>query len=95
MNERTIGSRIKHPKPTLASLIASKNYCCVAAFFAANRSVRTSLIAAWLGVEDRTVRLWRARWRRGEVHCNYSGKCLIKTAPIKLQKRLTRRINFT
>lgn len=50
-------------------------YCCLYAFFRVNK--RTGLIAARLGVTDRAVRKWKARFKSGELRCTGAANCLL------------------
>lgn len=52
-------------------------YCCPYAFLRVNK--QTGMIAARLGVTERTVRLWKARFNSGELKCqnNSSTDCLL------------------
>jgi hypothetical protein len=77
--------------PFLSDLTATLGFCCPAAFFAANRRVRSGVLADRLGVDERTVQRHRARWRAGEG-CQTAANCLIATGPENLQSRLKRRI---
>lgn len=49
-------------------------YCCLYAFFRLFK--RTGLIAARLGMDDRTVRYQKARFRSGEYQCEKLDCCL-------------------
>lgn len=59
-------------------------YCCAYAFLRVNK--RTGLIAARLGLAERTIRWWKAKFRRGELRCAQSvksegsttGTCMLK-----------------
>lgn len=81
-------------KLTLPYLICQPplGFCCVPAFFAANQRVRTALLAARLGLDTRTVRLWRARWRCGMLDCNQAQSCVLKACPPHLLSRLRQRM---
>lgn len=49
-------------------------YCCPAALFRVTK--RTGMIAARLGMTDRTVRLWKARFKAKEIGCEKQPNCL-------------------
>jgi hypothetical protein len=49
-------------------------YCCEYAFFRLHK--RTGLIAARLGVEDRTVRYHKMAFKDGKLKCQHAEKCL-------------------
>ena len=49
-------------------------YCCLWAFFTRNK--QTGMIAIRLGVSDRAIRLYKARFREGEFKCECGDKCL-------------------
>lgn len=50
-------------------------YCCVWVFFEFI-SKRTGMIAARLGVTERTVRRWKERFRAGEFRCSHCKGCM-------------------
>ena len=81
----------KMPRPFLSDLTAALGFCCPAAFFAANRRVRTGILADRLGVDERTVQRHRARWRAG-FGCRAEKRCILVTCPEELYKRLKKRI---
>lgn len=49
-------------------------YCCPYAFFRANK--RTGAIATRLGLAERTIRLWKARFRSKELQCCKVATCM-------------------
>lgn len=51
-------------------------YCCPYAFLRVNK--RTGMIAARLGLAARTIRWWKAKFRRGELVCEKQPDCMIK-----------------
>ena len=62
-------------QPSLPSLVEQDlGYCCTWFFFTHYRS--TSLIAARLGLSQRTVQTWKARVLSGELKCNGRESCL-------------------
>lgn len=50
-------------------------YCCPYAFLRVNK--RTGAIATRLGVTERTVRLWKAKFKAKEIRCEEQQKCLL------------------
>lgn len=61
----------------LRTLVCSGlNYCCLDAFFRLYAEVPSSVIGLRLGLDPRTVRKWKARWRAGEFQCAKSASCL-------------------
>jgi hypothetical protein len=46
-------------KDLLYALTVDQGFCCIRMFFARTRRYRTGLLAAFLGVDKRTVRRWR------------------------------------
>lgn len=54
-------------------------YCCPYAFFRLYK--RTGLIAARLGVTERTVRRWKAKFRTKELSCAQAGLGVSKDTP--------------
>jgi hypothetical protein len=50
-------------------------YCCTYAFLRVNK--QTGAIATRLGVSDRTVRLWKAKYRAKEVKCEHYENCML------------------
>lgn len=50
-------------------------YCCPYALFRVVKA--TGAIATRLGMTDRTVRLWKARFKSGELTCQKEEKCLL------------------
>lgn len=50
-------------------------YCCPYAFLRTNK--QTGHIAIRLGMSDRTVRLWKARFRDKELHCTVQPSCML------------------
>jgi hypothetical protein len=57
-------------------LLLESGWCCPWAFFAANRKIRTALLAARLGVSERTVQDWRGYYNRGQIFCKSRGSCM-------------------
>lgn len=58
------------------SLLIESGWCCPWAFFAANRSVRTGLLAARLGVSERTIQDWRNYYNNNRISCKDNGPCM-------------------
>lgn len=50
-------------------------YCCPYALFRVTKE--TGQIATRLGMTDRTVRIWKARFRAGEIKCEQQKQCLL------------------
>lgn len=50
-------------------------YCCAYAFLRVNK--QTGAIATRLGVSDRTVRLWKAKYRAKAVKCEHYENCML------------------
>lgn len=72
-------SRHNPREGTIASLITTGlGYCCEAWFWAYFKDVSTELIAARLGVGERSVRRRRAMFKQGELVCQEKMKCLKK-----------------
>jgi len=69
-----------NPHPySVPNLITGKdglNYCCMYGFFSIYR--RTAQIALRLGVTDRTVRVYKAKFKEGEYECEKRDCCLKK-----------------
>ena len=62
-------------RPTVQSLICEGlGYCCEYAFFRLHR--QTGLIAARLGINPRTVRYHKQRFKEKEMKCENCAKCL-------------------
>ena len=73
----------ENPTPiprTLPELAHALGYCCPYAFFRVHKKVRSGLIATRLGVGARTVKLWRRRYKEGELACIGLDKCFAKRA---------------
>lgn len=49
-------------------------YCCLWAFFTVNK--RTGMIATRLGVDSRTIRWQKAKFKAGEMECEKCSNCL-------------------
>jgi len=58
------------------SLLLRAGWCCPWAFFQANKGIRTSLLAARLGVSEDTVRDWAGYASRGRISCKEAKSCL-------------------
>lgn len=82
-------------KLTLPRIICEPplSFCCTAAFFAANRSVPTGLLAESLGLSERTVREWRSKWRGGTLLCTQAPSCLLTSCPPSLKTSLKSRLS--
>ena len=60
---------------TVAHMITEDlGYCCEWKFFSLYHD--TVLIAARLGVDERTVRKHKARFAAGELHCTNAANCM-------------------
>ena len=51
-------------------------YCCPYALFRVTK--RTGMIAARLGMTDRTVRLWKAKFKAKEIGCEKRPNCMLQ-----------------
>lgn len=50
-------------------------YCCPYALFRVTK--QTGKIATRLGMTTRTIRIWKARFKSGEIKCEHKEKCLL------------------
>lgn len=50
-------------------------YCCPYAFFRVNR--RTGAIATRLGLAERTIRVWKAKFKAKEIVCSEASNCML------------------
>jgi hypothetical protein len=57
-------------------LLRESHWCCPWAFFAANRKIRTGLLASRLGVSEQTVQDWRGFYNRKQIKCKDSRDCM-------------------
>lgn len=68
------------PNPySVPNLITGKlglNYCCMFGFFSIYK--RTAQIALRLGVTDRTIRVYKAKFLKGDYECEKKDCCLKK-----------------
>lgn len=53
-------------------------FCCPFSYFHATRSEKVVVIAAELGVSERTVKLWRSKLKDGKVPCSATPGCFIQ-----------------
>jgi len=53
--------------PLMQQLIEAEKACCIFGYFIEKRDLGTKALADHLGVTDRTIRLWKARIRKGET----------------------------
>ena len=81
-------------KLTLPELVASEplNFCCPSAFFAANRYVAGNILAARLGLTDRTTKEWKAKWTHNLLDCTQTSTCVLETCPKHLLRKLAVRL---
>jgi hypothetical protein len=61
---------------TEALICDGLGYCCAYAFFRVHK--RTGMIAARLGVTDRTVRYWKSKFKRKELQCYGNATCMLR-----------------
>lgn len=50
-------------------------YCCAYAFLRVNK--RTGAIATRLGLSERTIRVWKAKFRAKELSCSKADCCML------------------
>lgn len=58
-----------------SDLCGAIGYCCPYAFIRCHK--QTGLIAARLGISDRTVRRWKAKFKLKEIKCEGRAQCLL------------------
>ena len=63
-----------HIKPTIKKL----GFCCPFAYFHASRDEKVSVIAMELSACERAVKLWRKRFREGQLQCPSCKGCFIR-----------------
>jgi transposase-like protein len=61
----------------LRFLVRQHGYCCVYAYIYATISSKEVVVAAELGITPRTIRNWRAKFRRGTLRCASAAPCFI------------------
>lgn len=67
---------------TLRELVCKDlGYCCPYAFFCLFK--RTGVIAERLGVNAKTVRSHKAKWKAKELNCEEAERCLKKKLSLK------------
>lgn len=64
-------------KPTIKRL----GFCCPYAYFHASREEKVSVVAFELSVCERTVKLWRRRYRDGLLTCPGCSGCFLTPPP--------------
>jgi len=66
--------------PLMQQLIEAEKACCIFGYFIEKRDLGTKALADHLGVTDRTIRLWKARIRKGETTCERCTNCRYGTS---------------
>lgn len=71
------GRTRSQPRTLFERLVCEEGlgYCCPYALFRVTR--RTGAIAIRLGMSDRIVRIWKARFRNKELSCENKPTCMI------------------
>lgn len=79
-------------KRLLPDIVKAEGYCCEAMWLRQTRRYQSGLLSRYLGVARRTVQYWKARWRKGNIHCQLLPNCQLYSMPLphKLEDPNTR-----
>lgn len=56
-------------------LCKAEGFCCPLAYLKASKPFRTAILAEHLGVEPRTIRKWKAKFKADVLHCPHEANC--------------------
>lgn len=55
--------------------IYREGFCCAYRFFKETIGVKEVALASMLNVEPRTIRMWRRKYREGQLACKRNANC--------------------
>lgn len=70
------------PQHLFEDLCHVEGFCCPFAYLRAVKAIRTGVLAKHLGIDPRSLRRWREKFKAEELHCLNEGLCQKNRAKI-------------